>query len=133
MTWTGELSAMEERADTDSLDDLHDRRRKLLTANARLIALHGPFGHYDDHRKRMVEAQKIAARMALTTPEGKKPTEAQIDAEAYGSDAYQTFLDTALSEKIEYLDVQNQIDELNDRIRNREIALSVYGKEISLR
>lgn len=58
-TWDGALSALEERAGTESLEHLHAERRKILAANARLIALHGPFGHYDDRRKRMVEAMKI--------------------------------------------------------------------------
>lgn len=82
--WSGELTGLEARAETDCLDDLHHRRRDLIRRNAKLIALYGNFGHYDDHRKRMVEAMKVKARMELQE-QNIKTTEAMIDAHAYGS------------------------------------------------
>ncbi len=131
-TWSGELSALEERADIDSLEHLHAERRRLLEAHGKLLALYGSFGHYDDHRKRMVEALKVAARMELTKA-GVKVTEDLVTATAYGSDRYQEFIDNALGEKIEYLQAQNAVDELAERIRNRELALTAYSREVSLR
>jgi hypothetical protein len=131
-TWDGELTALEARAEIDSLNDLHQRRRALVEQNAGLIARYGSFGLHDDYRKSFVETQKVRARMELSKEEGVKITEARIDAEAYGSDAYADFLDNALAEKIEYLRVQTMIDEIAERIRSREIALLAYNAELKL-
>ena len=124
---------IESRADVASLEGLHARRRALITENARLFALYGPFGHYDDHRKHMVEALKIQARMQLSAGREKKPTEAEIDAHAYGAEQYGTFLDTALSEKVEYLRVSTEITEIEESIRSREFEMTAYSRELALR
>jgi hypothetical protein len=134
---TGEVyegcTALESRAELIPLEALHAERRKLITENAKLIALYGPFGHYDDHRKHMVEAQKIKARMELSAGREKKPTETEIDAAAYGSEQYGHFIDNALAEKIEWLRVSTAITELEEKIRSRELALTAYSREIALR
>lgn len=81
----------------------------------------------------MVEAMKVKARMDLSAGSEKKPTEAAIDATAYASEQYGRFIDDALDEKIEYLNVMTQLDEIAEKIRSRELALVAYAKEISLR
>ncbi len=129
--WGGELSPLESRAEIDSLEDLHQRRRALIDQNAHLIARYGSFGLNDDFRKSFVETQKVRARMELSKGDAKI-TEGRIDAEAYGSDAYAKFLDNALHEKVAYLKVQNEIDELNEKIRSRELAILAYNSEIKL-
>lgn len=126
-------TAIESRAAVASLEALQTRRRDLIGANARLVALYGPFGHYDDHRKHMVEALKISARIELSAGREKKPTETEIDAAAYGSERYGTFLDTALDEKVEYLKVSTEITELEEQIRSREFELTCYSRELALR
>ncbi len=123
---------LEERAEVDSLELLHTKRRALIEQNGKLLAMYGPFGMFDDRRKRMVEAMKIKARMDLNN-EGAKTTESMVDARAYGSDEYERFLDTALAEKIEWLRVSTSLDDLAERIRDRELGISAYAKEISLR
>jgi hypothetical protein len=128
-----EPSDLEERAGIDSLEELQNRRRLLIERNTKLFALHGSFGHYDDHRKRMVEALKVKARMELSAGREKKPTEAEIDAAAYGSEDYQRFIDQALSEKIDYLKIATEIDEIQEAIRSRELELTAYSRELTLR
>lgn len=130
-SWEGELSALESRAEVDSLRDLQDRRRKLIADNARLLALHGAFGLFDDRRKQMLEAQKVVARQQLAAS-GAKVTEGMVDSEAYGSSAYQTLLDRAIDDKVACLIVQNEITELDERIKDRETALYVYGQELKM-
>jgi hypothetical protein len=130
---TDARTALEYRANTLSLDELHAKRRLLMERNARLFALYGAFGHYDDHRKRMVEALKVKARMELSQGRDKKPTEAEIDANAYGSEQYGRFIDTALDEKIEYLKLATEIGEVEELIRSREIELRAYAAETILR
>jgi hypothetical protein len=128
-----EPSDLEERAGVASLEELQTRRRLLIERNTKLFALYGNFGMYDDHRKRMVEALKVKARMELSAGREKKPTEAEIDAAAYGSEEYGRFIDSALSEKIDYLKIATEIDEIQELIRSRELELTAYSREISLR
>lgn len=127
-----EPSDLEERAGVASLEELQTRRRLLIERNTKLFALYGPFGMFDDYRKKMVEAQKIGARQALTDA-GIKATESMVDSHAYGGEAYGKFMDTALEEKIEYLRIATEVTEIEEEIRNREIALRAYTVEAGLR
>lgn len=127
-----EASDLEQRAQVASLEELQTRRRLLIERNTKLFALHGPFGHYDDHRKRMAEAVKIKVRMDISD-RGLKSTEAMIDAHAYGSEEYGRFIDNALAEKIEYLRIATEIDEIQEQIRSRELELTAYSRELALR
>lgn len=129
--WTGELSALESRAEVDSLEDLQQRRRELIAKHGRLLALHGSFGLFDDYRKARVEAQKIVARRALEE-RGEKATDKSVEAEAYGSKDYQQLLDNAIEDKVAALVAQNEIDEVNEKIKNRESSLYVFGQEMKL-
>lgn len=130
--YNGELSALESRADVESLEGLHAQRRQLIAANAHLIAMHGSFGLFDNFRKRMLECEKVRVRSELAAS-GTKTTESMIDAEAHGSEAYGQFMDTALAEKIEYLRVSTDLADIEEQIRNRELSLTAYSREITLR
>lgn len=127
-----EVRAVEQRAEVDCLGDLHAQRRQLLDVLAPLKALHGPFGLFDDRRKQMLEATKVRARMALSIGREKKPTEAEIDATAYADQQYEKFLDDAYTAKIEYVLLANQLTEIEERIRTRELELMVYSAELKL-
>lgn len=124
-----EGTELESRAGIPSLAALQARRRQIIEENAHLIAMHGPFGHHDDHRKRMVECQKTRVRMDLA---GQKVTEALIEQSGYASEAYGRFLDNALEEKVQYLKVRDELDAIEEQIRSREIELQSYNKEIGL-
>jgi hypothetical protein len=126
-----EVRAVEGRAEVECLGDLHAQRRLVLDVLAPLKALHGPFGLFDDRRKQVAESLKIRARMTLTE-QGVKVTEAAVDAHAYADPQYETLLDEAVLAKVEYLKLENQLSELNERIRSRELELSVYAAEVRL-
>lgn len=130
--WMGELSALESRADVDSLEDLHQRRRALLVQLAPLKALHGPFGTWDAKRKQLLEALKVRHRSQLAA-EGTKATEGMIDALAHADDQYAAFLDGSERDKAEFLVLDNEYQELNERIRNREFGILAYNAEARLR
>lgn len=122
---------LERRADVDSLDRLHDERRRLYRQYGKLIAMYGPFGIFDDRRKQILEALKTQAR-AEQRAAGGKVTNDEINELAHANPRYQAFLDTALDEKIRYLQVWNRISEINELIQNRSIALSAYKAELRL-
>jgi hypothetical protein len=127
-----EVRAVEGRADVDALGDLHQRRRQLLVTLAPLKALHGPFGLFDDRRKRMLESLKVRARSDLSASRDKKPTEGEIDATAYADPQYEAFLDEAYQAKIDYLNQATELSEIEERIRSRELELVTYAAEVRL-
>lgn len=61
-----------------------------------------------------------------------KITEGAVDAHAYGGDAYQAFLDNAYEEKVQFFKIQTRIDEINEKIRGRELAILAYNSELKL-
>jgi phage gp46-like protein len=133
---TGEVydvegTALESRAGLIPLEALHTARRQLLITLAPLKALHGPFGIWDDRRKQMLESLKVRSRLTLLE-QGQKITEGLVDAMAYADEAYLRLLDQAERDKIEYLMQANQMSELEEKIRDREICLLAYNSELKL-
>jgi hypothetical protein len=122
---------VEGRAEVLPLGDLHARRRALLVPLAPLKALHGHGGLFDDKRKQMLEAMKVKARMALTDA-GQKTTEGMIDAMAYADEQYARFIDQGITDRIEYLNLANELTEIEELIRDRELGLLVYNAELKL-
>lgn len=125
------LKAVESRAETDSLGDLHQRRRMLLEQLAPLSALYGNFGLWDARRKQLLEAMKVKHRMQLAQ-DGTKATEGLIDALAHADEQYERFLDDSYQSKIEFIKMDNELSEILERIESRNTELHVYGKELSL-
>ena|ERR1700753_1379120 len=126
-----EPSALEFRAEIPSLESLHAERRQLIESNKRLKALHGPFGHWDDHRKRMVHVLRLKYRLEANAS-GKKVTESEIEDMARGSEEYGRFIDEGLTEATEWQAIANRLAEIEDEIHSRGLALTAYSKEIGL-
>ena len=122
---------LEQRAGVDSLGDLHARRRTLLAQLGPLKALHGHNGLWDNKRKQMLEAIKVRVRMTLEA-DGKKGTDAAVDALAHADEQYARFIDAGITDRIDYLTLQNEADEIAERIRSREIELLAYNSEVKL-
>jgi hypothetical protein len=131
-TWSGELTALEERSSIESLEHLHAERRKLLPEYAQLRALHGTSGKWDAKRKALLEAMKIKARMEMNSRQ-EKVTEGAVDALAHADEQYVAFIDRSIEDATRFVVVETEVQEIEELIRNREIALSVYGKEVTLR
>ena len=126
-----DVKAIESRADVDSLDLLHHKRRVLLVHLNPLKALHGSFGLWDDRRKQMLEAMKVKARQRLAES-GQKTTEGMVESEAYADPDYLAFLDQGYEARIAYLTMHNELDEIAERIRSRELELAAYSAEVRL-
>lgn len=125
-----EVRPVEDRAQVAALGDLHARRRTLLKTLAPLKALHGHNGVWDDKRKAMLEAMKVKHRM--NPAPGVKVTDSSVDAAAYADPAYEKFLDDGIAARIDYLTQQNELDEIEELIRDRELCLLVYNSEVKL-
>lgn len=130
-SWSGELTALESRADVDSLDDLHARRRQLLPEYASLRALHGSNGKWDARRKQLLEATKVRVRMEAQQRQ-EKITEAYVDALAHADDRYALVIDEGIAGATRYVELETAVSEIEERIRTREIALLAYNAEVRL-
>jgi len=126
-----EGSPLEERAGVDVLDALHAQRRQLLITLAPLKALHGPGDLWDSKRKQMLEALKVRWRLKLMET-GQKITDATVDAAAYADEQYERFIDQGERDRVDYITQQNRLNEIDERIRNREVSLLVYNSECKL-
>lgn len=126
---------VEAAASAESLEELHTFRRTLLEANAEIIAIHGSFGMYDDFRKQRLDAEKVRIRNDIESklkPGDKRPTNDAVEEMAHECAPYKAFLDKCLSDKITVIKVQNQITEINERIRNRDQVLYHHAAELRL-
>lgn len=126
-----EVRPIEQRAEVDALGFLHAERRQLLVQLNPLRALHGPGGKWDSKRKALLEAMKVKYRMAFAEA-GQKATDAAVDANAHADEQYVRFVDEGITGHIDYLRLQNDYDELTERIRSREIELLAYNGELKL-
>ena len=126
-----EMTALESRADVDSLEALQHERRMLVHQIAPLKALHGSFGLWDAKRQQMSRAMQVKARLLLIQA-GVKPTDKQVEAEALASEQYEQFVDDSLAARISYIEMQDAIDAIEERIRSREIALQAYNGEMRM-
>ena len=126
-----QITALESRADTISLEALQTERRSLIEANGHLIAMHGPYGMADHYRKRMLECMKIEARMTMEKL-SIKATEGSVDAAAHASEQYGNFLDQALSDRIAFQTIANRLTEIQELVQSREVELRAFTKEIGL-
>lgn len=127
----GALSALESRADIASLEGLHAQRRQLLPEYAALRALHGANGKWDNKRKAFLEALKVKHRIEAGK-RGEKTTDAYVDALAHGDDGYIAFVDQGIAGAVRYVELDVQISEIEEQIRNREICLLSFNAELRL-
>lgn len=125
------LEALEARAGLESLDALQARRRTISDRITALEAVHGPGGIWDERRRslRGVIATELREHLRM---EGRKVTEAEIEDASNADPRYIAFLDSGLEERIEYLTLKTQRDEITERIKNREFAMLAYNAETRL-
>lgn len=131
LAFPDQVAALESRAGVDSLEQLHDTRRGLIAMLAPLKALHGHNGLFDDRRKQLLEVCKVRARMELTQ-DGGKATDNAVEARGYADPQYERFLDTGYDDRIACINLQNEVDEISERIKSREIELMAFSAEVRL-
>jgi len=127
----GSKSTLEQRAEIASLEELHTARRQLLLTLAPLKALHGPGNLWDSKRKRLLEALKVRQRLGLME-KNVKVTDGAIEAMAYADEQYERFLDEGERARIDYINQQNELDEIVEKIKDRENSLYAYSAEARL-
>lgn len=123
---------IEEKADVDSLAQLQQERREIMRRLTPLRAKYGSFGTIDALRKQYVEALRQEALNTLTAQNGKTPPEWIAEASAYGSEKYKSFIENWENQRIEWINLETQVTEIEEKIRSREIELRAYSAETML-
>lgn len=126
-----ELTALESRASLESLESLHQQRRQLLPEYAKLAALHGIGGKWDARRKQYLEAAKIRCR-AEASASNSKVTEAYVDALAHADEGYGRLVDEGIASATRYFELRTLMDEIEEKIKNRELSMLAYNAETRL-
>ncbi len=122
---------LENRADVDAIEALHEKRRDVLVELAPLKAMHGNFGLYEAKRKALVSAMKVKARLSLIE-RGGKVTDDIVDAEAHIDQQYTKWLDEQMDDKVRFIQLEAELDAIQELIRNRELCLQVFNSEVKL-
>ena len=121
------LSDLEARASVDSLERLHHRRRVLMKRLAKLEALYGPYGLADSYRRQMrgVIATEIRAS-------GRRLTKDAAEDAAAADPRYMKLLDNQLDGAVQYRLLKVRVTEIEELIRNRDLAIQAFNKELWL-
>lgn len=126
-------SAVEHKADCENLEALQAKRRQLVREIAPLAAkFKGSATGADSQRKR-----HRAGIMALIQTEqfpdaAKAPSETLLERMANADQRHKKFCEDLERDFVEYFTKENEIEELTERIRNREELLRVYRAELGL-
>lgn len=98
---------------------------------APLKALHGPFGKWDARRKQLLSAIEVRVRAQLEATGGKVSAQ-QVEAQAHADPGYAAVVERGIEEATQYHRLQTELDEVEERVRSREIALMAYNSELKL-
>lgn len=138
--------ALEERAEIDSLEILQAERRKLLKDYAPLAAKFkgGATAGTDAARKRhrALVAKRILADMkenwGKTLRPGevvgvwKEPAETALERMANADIEHIAFCEKLESDYMRFILLENDIQEVNEKIRSREVELYSYNAELRM-
>lgn len=149
-----ESKALEHRAEVDSLEALQQRRRELLKDYAPLAAKFkgGATAGTDAARKRhrALVAKRILVELHQAFEAGPKqvaskktaglmvpavfdePSEAALERMANADTEHIAYCDKLESEYTRYILLDNDIQEVNEKIRSREVELYCYNGELRL-
>jgi hypothetical protein len=123
--------SLEDRAGVESLERLHHQRRVVMEQLAPLKAMHGSFGKWDARRKQLLGAIAVRVRSELQA-RGEKISEGLVDSMTHADPQYERVVDEGIESAARYFRLQTELDEIEERIRSREIALSAYNAELRL-
>lgn len=139
--------ALEMRAEVDSLEVLQQRRRDLLKEYAPLAAKFkgGATAGTDASRKRhrALVAKRILVQMeqdwsakakpgVIAVGEFKAPAETALERMANADTEHIAFCDKLESDYTRFILLENDIQEINEKIRSREVELYSYNAELRM-
>jgi len=128
-------TALESRADVQSLDYLHAKRRRIVAELAPLAALFegGQSPLADAKRKQHRALVSRDLLLNMQGPKGKEPSETALERMANAHPRHVAFVELLESKRTRYGELMNAKMEVNEQIRNREHCLTCYAAEARLR
>lgn len=122
---------IESRMGIQPLEELLAERDVLVKEVAVMRAKHAPFGTYDALRKIQLSAIATGIR-AEATAKNEKKTEACVSDEAHAHDTYVAFVLDATREKAEWIQKENAIQGIEDRINRDQAVARFVAAEVHL-
>jgi chromosome segregation ATPase len=134
---------LENRAETYSLETLQSERRQKIKRYAELAAKFkgGQNASAETKRKehRMIIATDILNTMRVEWAKNhtekepfKEPAEAALERMARADQRHRTFNESLEKEYVEYILLENEITEINEKIASRRTELECYKAELFL-
>lgn len=142
-----DAKALEQRAEVASLEALQHKRRQLLTEYAPLAAKFkgGAVAGTDAARKRhralvakriLVEQQQLWEAKAkpgvVAVGPFKEPSETALERMANADTEHIAFCDKLEADYTRFIVLENDIQEVNEKIRSREVELYAYNAELRM-
>jgi hypothetical protein len=132
MTAVMDMTALESRAEVDSLEALQAERRELLPRFTKLAAKFRGGNSASADTKRKQHRALVAKRILADWKADKEPSEAALERMANADVEHIAFCETIEREFTEYVLLEYRLTEIVERIRNRETCLNVYNAELRL-
>lgn len=125
------MNDTEDRMGIEPIERLLAGRAELIKRIAPLRARHGMGGTYGDQRK--IELSQIAATIrAKAVAASTKLTEAAIDEAAHSDDRYVAFVTKATNERVEFIQLEDEIQAINDKINRGQAVARYLSAEVML-
>lgn len=126
---TAPVDPLHVRAGVEDLEALHEKRRALWPEYAKLEAKYGDWRHAEAQRKVVLAYCEIEARKNSPT----KMTDKAADAAAHSAARYTNHLNDAEGARERLKMLENDLQDINDRIKARSDELHFVRAEMSLR
>lgn len=112
------------------VDDLLAKRSALIDAHKHEMAMYGPFGMWEAERKKQLALALLRVRdKYLANPGAKMPAAGLLDAEAHADPGYVAFLNESFIGKARWIQVQDKIDAIDQRILRGGQVLRLRSSE----
>ena len=131
---------LEYRAGVDSLEELHIQRREIIKRLAPLELLFGSGGdRWDATRKRhrngvmkLIRNERFEKWQAMKQGSWKEPAQNELETAANSDDRHINFVVETEAKFAEWMDIKNELDEVNEKISSRDVELRAYTGELFL-
>lgn len=111
------------------VDDLLAKRAALIDAHKHDMAMYGPFGMWEPERKKRLALAVLKIRLEAEQAGGKVPPEKTVDHMAHAHKDYVAFLDESFIGKARWIQVQDKIDAIDQRILRGGQVLRLRSSE----
>jgi hypothetical protein len=125
--------AVESRAEVDCLEELQAKRREIIEHYAPLAV------RFQGGNTRLIDAIRkqhraiVSKKILSELPAGsKEPSEVALERMANAHPDHIAFVEGIESDGVAYIQMQNAITEIEEKIQSRQTEMNIYNTEIKL-